>query len=377
MRPKFNHPKQKALWYIPYYGSAILAVLVIFLYERQQINLAAMITTIVVLIAIYAALVWWAYRTRRMQIESEIIDEAKKSNAAGSQNGTESNQRVNVYNIVVPSSSTQVIMEVVTVLLLLTAWGILWAQGRENLFSTLVMTIASAGALIAARFPFFMSDAEDHKDMSQIIQAVKKEQIYALIFAIMAVFSPLLKLEWSLIELLVVYLIVDYFFSRKKESEMSLDQQKAISSQAAEEKFDTSDIRVERNKETIVFDVVTGFIILMAVCITLLSFNVIKSDLMRYGIRVMFILLLSYSAINQLVKAVKFAKADKDLKNMKQFNLAIRENCVYGLVFAIMGLIVAISIKHHIIDPGIFIVAVLATTFGTYFIFKRLINKAQ
>ena len=377
MRPKFNHPKQKALWYIPYYGSAILAVLVIFLYERQQINLAAMITTIVVLIAIYAALVWWAYRTRRMQIESEIIDEAKKSNAAGSQNGTESNQRVNVYNIVVPSSSTKVIMEVVTVLLLLTAWGILWAQGRENLFSTLVMTIASAGALIAARFPFFMSDAEDHKDMSQIIQAVKKEQIYALIFAIMAVFSPLLKLEWSLIELLVVYLIVDYFFSRKKESEMSLDQQKAISSQAAEEKFDTSDIRVERNKETIVFDVVTGFIILMAVCITLLSFNVIKSDLMRYGIRVMFILLLSYSAINQLVKAVKFAKADKDLKNMKQFNLAIRENCVYGLVFAIMGLIVAISIKHHIIDPGIFIVAVLATTFGTYFIFKRLINKAQ
>ena len=377
MRPKFNHPKQKALWYIPYYGSAILAVLVIFLYERQQINLAAMITTIVVLIAIYAALVWWAYRTRRMQIESEIIDEAKKSNAAGSQNGTESNQRVNVYNIVVPSSSTKVIMEVVTVLLLLTAWGILWAQGRETLFSTLVMTIASAGALIAARFPFFMSDAEDHKDMSQIIQAVKKEQIFALVFAIMAVFSPLLKLEWSLIELLVVYLIVDYFFSRKKESEMSLDQQKAISSQAAEEKFDTSDIRVERNKETIVFDVVTGFIILMAVCITLLSFNVIKSDLMRYGIRVMFILLLSYSAINQLVKAVKFAKADKDLKNMKQFNLAIRENCVYGLVFAIMGLIVAISIKHHIIDPGIFIVAVLATTFGTYFIFKRLINKAQ
>ena len=377
MRPKFNHPKQKALWYIPYYGSAILAVLAIFLYERQQINLAAMITTIVVLIAIYAALVWWAYRTRRMQIESEIIDEAKKSNAAGSQNGTESNKRVNVYDIVVPSSSTKVIMEVVTVLLLLTAWGILWAQGWENLFSTLVMTIASAGALIAARFPFFMSDAEDHKDMSQIIQAVKKEQIFALVFAIMAVFSPLLKLEWSLIELLVVYLIVDYFFSRKKESEMSLDQQKAISSQAAEEKFDTSDIRVERNKETIVFEVVTGFIILMAVCIMLLSFNVIKSDLMRYGIRVMFILLLSYSAINQLVKAVKFAKADKDLKNVKQFNLAIRENRVYGLVFAIMGLIVAISIKHHIIDPGIFIVAVLATTFGTYFIFKRLINKAQ
>ena len=377
MRPKFNHPKQKALWYIPYYGSATLAVLAIFLYERQQINLAAMITTIVVLIAIYAALVWWAYRTRRMQIESEIIDEAKKSNAAGSQNGTESNQRVNVYDIVVPSSSTKVIMEVVTVLLLLTAWGILWAQGWENLFSTLVMTIASAGALIAARFPFFMSDAEDHKDMSQIIQAVKKEQIFALVFAIMAVFSPLLKLEWSLIELLVVYLIVDYFFSRKKESEMSLDQQKAISSQAAEEKFDTSDIRVERNKETIVFEVVTGFIILMAVCIMLLSFNVIKSDLMRYGIRVMFILLLSYSAINQLVKAVKFAKADKDLKNVKQFNLAIRENRVYGLVFAIMGLIVAISIKHHIIDPGIFIVAVLATTFGTYFIFKRLINKAQ
>lgn len=377
MRPKFNHPKQKALWYIPYYGSATLAVLAIFLYERQQINLAAMITTIVVLIAIYAALVWWAYRTRRMQIESEIIDEAKKSNAAGSQNGTESNKRVNVYDIVVPSSSTKVIMEVVTVLLLLTAWGILWAQGWENLFSTLVMTIASAGALIAARFPFFMSDAEDHKDMSQIIQAVKKEQIFALVFAIMAVFSPLLKLEWSLIELLVVYLIVDYFFSRKKESEMSLDQQKAISSQAAEEKFDTSDIRVERNKETIVFEVVTGFIILMAVCIMLLSFNVIKSDLMRYGIRVMFILLLSYSAINQLVKAVKFAKADKDLKNVKQFNLAIRENRVYGLVFAIMGLIVAISIKHHIIDPGIFIVAVLATTFGTYFIFKRLINKAQ
>ena len=377
MRPKFNHPKQKALWYIPYYGSATLAVLAIFLYERQQINLAAMITTIVVLIAIYAALVWWAYRTRRLQIESEIIDEAKKSNAAGSQNGTESNKRVNVYDIVVPSSSTKVIMEVVTVLLLLTAWGILWAQGWENLFSTLVMTIASAGALIAARFPFFMSDAEDHKDMSQIIQAVKKEQIFALVFAIMAVFSPLLKLEWSLIELLVVYLIVDYFFSRKKESEMSLDQQKAISSQAAEEKFDTSDIRVERNKETIVFEVVTGFIILMAVCIMLLSFNVIKSDLMRYGIRVMFILLLSYSAINQLVKAVKFAKADKDLKNVKQFNLAIRENRVYGLVFAIMGLIVAISIKHHIIDPGIFIVAVLATTFGTYFIFKRLINKAQ
>ena len=377
MRPKFNHPKQKVLWYIPYYGSAILAVLALFLYERQQINLAALITIIVVLIAMYAGLVWWAYRTRRMQIESEIIDEAKKSNAAEIQNGTKATQRVNVYNITVPSSSTKVIMEVVTVFLLLAAWGILWTHGWENLFSTLVMTIASAGALIAARFPFFMSDAEDHKDMSQVLQAVKKEQIYALIFAIMAVFSPLLKLEWSLIELLIVYLIVDYFFSRKKESEMSLEQQKAISSQAAEERFDTSDIYVERNKETIVFEVVTGFIILMAVCITLLSYNVIKSDLMRYGIRIMFILLLSYSAINQLVKAVKFAKAEKGLKNMRQFNLAIRENRVYGLEFAIAGLIVAISIKHHIIDPGIFIVAVLATTFGTYFFFKRLINKAQ
>ena len=377
MRPKFNHPKQKVLWYIPYYGSAILAVLAIFLYERQQINMAALITIIVVLIAMYAGLVWWAYRTRRMQIESEIIDEAKKSNAAEIQNGTKATQRVNVYNITVPSSSTKVIMEVVTVILLLTAWGILWEHGRENLWSTLVMTLASAGALIAARFPFFMSDAEDHKDMSQVLQAVKKEQIYALIFAIMALFSPLLKLEWSLFELLIVYLIVEHLFSRNKDSEMSPDQQQAISSQAAEEKFDTSDIYVERNKETIVFEVVTGFIILVALCIMLLSYNVIKSDLMRYGIRIMFILLLSYSAINQLVKAVKFAKAEKEIKNMRQFNLAIRENRVYGLEFAIAGLIVAISIKHHIIDPEIFIVAVLATTFGTYFFFKRLINKAQ
>ena len=35
MRPKFNHPMQKVLWYLPYYGSAIFAVFTIILYERQ------------------------------------------------------------------------------------------------------------------------------------------------------------------------------------------------------------------------------------------------------------------------------------------------------------------------------------------------------
>lgn len=374
MRPKFNHPMQKVLWYLPYYGSAIFAVFTIILYERQLISMAAMITIIAVALAIYAALLWWAYRTRRMQVESEIIDEALKRDPAGVKNDSETEQRVNIYDITIHNSSRKVILEVVTVFLLLAAWGILWTKGWENLFSTLVMTVTSVGALIAARFPFMMSDAEEHKDMSQIILAVKKQQIYALVFAVMAVVSPIIDIKWGLLELLVVFLIVEGLFFQKNKSEMSLDQQdKAVTG----ERFNSSDIHVERNVETIAFEVVTGFLILMALCITVLSYNVIMSDLMRYSMRVVIILGLASQAITQLVKAVKFAKADKDIKNIRQFRLAVRENRVYGIEFAIMSLILAISIRHHIIDPAIFIIVIVATTFGTYFIFRYFINKTE
>ena len=85
----------------------------------------------------------------------------------------------------------------------------------------------------------------------------------------------------------------------------------------------------------------------------------------------------AFLAITQLVNAVKFAKADKDLKNIRQFSLAVRENRVYGVEFALTSLIVAISIKHHIIDASIFIIAVLAMFLGTYFIFMNFIKKAK
>ena len=374
MRPKFNHPMQKVLWYLPYYGSAIFAVFTIILYELQLISTAAMITIIAVALAIYAALLWWAYRTRRMQVESEIIDEAPKREAAGTKNDTETDQRLNIYDITIHNSSRKVIMEVVTVLLLLVAWVILWTKGWENLFSTLVMTVTSIGALIAARFPFMMSDAEEHKNMSQIILTVKKQQIYALVFAVMAVVSPIIDIKWGLLELLVVFLIVEGLFSQKNKSEMPLDQQ---DKPFTGERFNSSDIHVERNVETIAFEVVTGFLILMALCITILSYNVIMSDLMRYSMRVVIILGLTSQAITQLVKAVKFAKANKDIKNIRQFSLAVRENRVYGVEFAIMSLILAISIRHHIIDPAVFIIVIVATTFGTYFIFRYFINKTE
>ena len=85
----------------------------------------------------------------------------------------------------------------------------------------------------------------------------------------------------------------------------------------------------------------------------------------------------AFLAITQLVNAVKFAKADKDLKNIRQFSLAVRENRVYGVEFALTSLIVAIRIKHHIIDASIFIIAVLAMFLGTYFIFMNFIKKAK
>ena len=43
----------------------------------------------------------------------------------------------------------------------------------------------------------------------------------------------------------------------------------------------------------------------------------------------------------------------------------------------IISLILAIGIKHHIIDAATLFVAIIATLLGTYFIFHTLIKKAR
>lgn len=377
MRPKFSNLRLRTLWYVLYYGSAVVAGATIAMYKNGVVDKAAMIAIIVTAIAVFAAMFWWAYRIGRKEAEAEIIDEKQPRIAKGIKNDNGTPQRVNIYGIKMPSTTAKVVMEALTLLLLVATWVILWAQHKlawGTIISPLVMTVASIGALAEARFPFLMSDAEKHKDINQISFSVKKQQVYALVFAAMAVISPLFDIKWTLLGLLVVFCIVETLFERKNKSGTSLDQRNKT---LTGERFNANDIQVERNMETIAFEVVTGLLIVAALCITVLSYDAIKNDLMRYSTRVMFILGLAFLAISQLVKAVKFAKADKDLKNVRQFSLAVRENRVYGIEFAFTSLIVAISIKHHIIDASVFLIVVLAMFFGTYSIFMNSIKKAN
>ena len=237
----------------------------------------------------------------------------------------------------------------------------------------LVMTVASVGALIAARFPFMMPDAEEHKDMKHISLSVKKEQIYALVFAVMALLAYLLNIHWGLLGLIVVVLLVDSFFDRKKKAEQS----DAVSGQGSDKMFDAGSIRVEHDKEEVYFYAITGFIILITLCLLLLSFDIIKGNLEHYAFRVIIILVLSSLAFNQLIKAVKFARADDELKNAKQFHLGIRENRIGGVMFALMGLLIAVDIYHRIIPPTFTVLAIVVMFFAPYFIFKPIIKKAN
>ena len=125
MKPKFNNKKQTLLWNVLTYGTAIVAGSVLGLFS-QQLGMVGMAAVIVATAAILAALYWWAYRTRRIEVENEMLEERKNKTTTGAT--SESAQRMNVYNIKVHSSPTKVIMEALTVLLLLATWGILWSK---------------------------------------------------------------------------------------------------------------------------------------------------------------------------------------------------------------------------------------------------------
>ena len=220
-----------------------------------------------------------------------------------------------------------------------------------------------------------MPDADEHKDMNQISLSVKKEQIYALVFAVMSLLAYLLQIQWGLLGLIFVVFLVDSFFDRKKKAEQSPD--KAVSGQGADKMFDAGSIQVEHDKEEMYFYAITGFIILITLCLLLLSFNIIRGNLEHYAFRVVIILTLAYLAINQLVKAVKFARADEELKNTRQFYLGIRENRIGGVMFALMGLLIAVDIYHRIIPPMFTVLAIVVMFFAPYFIFKSFIKKAN
>ena len=377
MKPKFNNPKQRVLWNVLTFGTGALAGFAAALFSHQH-NMAGMITSIVAALAILGALHWWGYRTRRTEVANEIMEENRNRRKAGLENDTDEPQRVNIYGIRVHNSPAKVIMEVLTVFLLVFTWGMLWAQhnlDKEHIMPPLIMTIASIGALIAARFPFMMANAEEQKDINQISLSVKKEQTYALIFAVMAVLAYFLEIQWGILGLIVAVLLVDLFFDRKKKAQQSLD--KAVSGQGTDKIFDPGSVQVGHDKEEIVFYAITGFIILITICLLLLSYDVIKDNLERYGFRVAIILGLAYLAINQLVKAVKFARTDEELQNIRQFHLGIRENRVSGVMFALMGLMIAVDIYHRVLDPVVTVIAIIAMFFAPYFIFKYFIKKAK
>ena len=370
MRPKFNNKKQTLLWNVLTYGTAIVAGTALGVFSKQ-LGTAGMAAVIVTAAVILAALYWWAYRTRRMEVEDAILQERKNRTTTGAM--SETAQQVNIYSVQVHSSPTKVIMEALTAVLLIATWGILWNQHKmewNHIMTPLVMTIASVAALVAARFPFMMSDAEEHKDMNQISVSVKKEQIYALIFAIMALLAPIIDFKWGLIEIIFVVILVEAFFDHKKKSAHS-------SEQGTDKAFDSSNIQVTHDKEEMAFYIVTGFIILTAMCFVLLSLDAIKADFMRQSARLIFILLTAYTAFTQLVKAVKFTKADKSIENIRQFRLNVLEERVFGVEFVIISLILAIGIKHHIIDAATLLVAIIATLLGTYFIFNYLVKKSR
>ena len=112
-------------------------------------------------------------------------------------------------------------------------------------------------------------------------------------------------------------------------------------------------------------------------CFVLLSFDVIKADSMRHSTRLIFIILSGYLAINQLVRAVKFAKADDSIENIRQFRLSVLENRVDGVELAIISLILAIDIKHNIVDAVTLLITILVMFFGTYFIFNYFSKRAK
>lgn len=375
MKPKFNNKKQTLLWNVLTYGTAIVAGSVLGLFS-QQLGMVGMAAVIVATAAILAALYWWAYRTRRIEVENEMLEERKNKTTTGAT--SESAQRMNVYNIKVHSSPTKVIMEALTVLLLLATWGILWSKHLmdwQHIGGSVILSIGSVAALIGARFPFMLHDAEKQKDMSQISLSVKKQQVYALIFALMAVLAPFADIKGNFFVIILAALLVEAYFSRKKKSEQGMSG--STSGQVSDKAFDSSNIHVAHDKVEIAFYIVTGFILLTAMCFVLLSLDVIKADSMRHSTRLIFIILSGYLAINQLVRAVKFAKADDSIENIRQFRLSVLENRVDGVELAIISLILAIDIKHNIVDAGVLVIVILAMFFGTYYIFKYFNKRAK
>lgn len=383
MKPKFKNPLQKVLWYVLYIGSAIAAGLSIFFYEIERINMATLAAIIVVMLAIYAALYWWAYRSSRRAAEEKVLNARKNRSDSGTNNDPEAAQPINIYDIKVHNSPQKIIMEVLTVLLNIAAWVMLWVQHNldwDHIRIALVISVASLGALLAARFPFMMGDAEEHKDLDQISHSVKKHQLLALIFSIVAVIWPLFDFQYTLLTALGVYVIVEMIFSRKDKTGMSFEQQnqdRLITGQDGKESFKLSDIQVGRNTETLAFEVVTGIILVATMCVLLLSLDVVKSNFMGCATRLLFILFTASLAVNQVVRAVKFAKIDDQVTNTRQLRLSIRESRFYGVAFAITSLLLAIGIKHFIIDSVILIIVILAMFVATFFIFRHLIKKAQ
>ena len=374
MRPKFNNKKQALLWNVLTYGTAIVAGTSLGVFSKQ-LGTAGMAAVIVTAAAILAALYWWAYRTRLVEVEDELLQERKNRTTTGAMDDTA--QRVNIYNIKVHSSPTKVIMEALTVLLLIATWGILWSKHQmdwQHIGEAVILSIGSVAALIGARFPFMLHDAEKQKDMTQISLSVKKQQVYALVLAIMAVLAPVTNIMENFFVIILAILLVEFYFDRKRKSAQGTSG--STPGQVTDKAFDSSNIQVTHDKVEIAFYIVTGFIILTALCFVL-SLDVIKADSMRYSTRLIFILLTAFSAINQLVQAVKFAKADEGIENIRQFRLSVLENRVYGVEFAIISLILAIGIKHHIVDVSVLLIAILAMFFGTYFIFKHFIKKAK
>jgi len=374
MRPKFNNKKQALLWNVLTYGTAIVAGTSLGVFSKQ-LGTAGMAAVIVTAAAILAALYWWAYRTRLVEVEDELLQERKNRTTTGAMDDTA--QRVNIYNIKVHSSPTKVIMEALTVLLLIATWGILWSKHQmdwQHIGGAVILSIGSVAALIGARFPFMLHDAEKQKDMTQISLSVKKQQVYALVLAIMAVLAPVTNIMENFFVIILAILLVEFYFDRKRKSAQGTSG--STPGQVTDKAFDSSNIQVTHDKVEIAFYIVTGFIILTALCFVL-SLDVIKADSMRYSTRLIFILLTAFSAINQLVQAVKFAKADEGIENIRQFRLSVLENRVYGVEFAIISLILAIGIKHHIVDASVLLIAILAMFFGTYFIFKHFIKKAK
>lgn len=371
MKPKFNNKKQTLLWNVLTYGTAIVAGSVLGLFS-QQLGMVGMAAVIVATAAILATLYWWAYRTRRIEVENEIL-QARKNGAMD-----DTAQRMNVYNIKVHSSPTKVIMEALTVLLLLATWGILWSKHLmdwQHIGGSVILSIGSVAALIGARFPFMLHDAEKQKDMSQISLSVKKQQVYALIFAIMAALAPFTDIKGNFYVIILAALLVEAYFNRKKKSAQGTSG--STSGQVSDKAFDSSNIQVAHDKVEIAFYIVTGFILLTAMCFVLLSLDVIKADSMLHSTRLIFIILSGYLAINQLVRAVKFAKADDSIENIRQFRLSVLENRVDGVELAIISLILAIDIKHNIVDAGVLVIVILAMFFGTYFIFKYFNKRAK